>query len=156
MVYADSFTAANSAAEKMQVTWAAGDTANVSEQDLLDHGAKLIDDPAVGSLVWPDEGVDEAFAKAKSTLERTYSTASVLHFQLEPLNALAFEKDGIWEIHTGNQWQSLILPVLAKALGGGQDKIIMRSYLLGGGFGRRLNGDYAVPAALAAKPSASR
>ncbi|WP_312913847.1 xanthine dehydrogenase family protein molybdopterin-binding subunit [Stutzerimonas nitrititolerans] len=80
-----------------------------------------------------------------------YSTASVLHFQLEPLNALAFEKDGIWEIHTGNQWQSLILPVLAKALGVGQDKIIMRSYLLGGGFGRRLNGDYAVPAALAAK-----
>lgn len=151
MVYAYSFTAANSAAEKMQVTWAAGDTANVSEQDLLDHGAKLIDDPAVGSLVWPDEGVDEAFAKAKSTLERTYSTASVLHFQLEPLNALAFEKDGIWEIHTGNQWQSLILPVLAKALGVGQDKIIMRSYLLGGGFGRRLNGDYAVPAALAAK-----
>jgi isoquinoline 1-oxidoreductase beta subunit len=27
----------------------------------------------------------------------------------------------------------------------------MRSYLLGGGLGRRLDGDYAVPAALAAK-----
>ena len=75
----------------------------------------------------------------------------MLHFQLEPVNALAFEKDGVFEIHTGNQWQSLILPTLAKALGRPETSIIMRSYLLGGGFGRRLNGDYAVPAALAAK-----
>jgi len=29
--------------------------------------------------------------------------------------------------------------------------VVMRTYLIGGGFGRRLNGDYAVPAALAAK-----
>ena len=76
---------------------------------------------------------------------------TVLHVQLEPVNALAFEKDGVFEIHTGNQWQSLILPTLAKALGRPQTSIIMRTYLLGGGFGRRLNGDYAVPAALAAK-----
>jgi CO/xanthine dehydrogenase Mo-binding subunit len=41
--------------------------------------------------------------------------------------------------------------VLARALAVGEDKVIMRTYLLGGGFGRRLNGDYAVPAALAAK-----
>jgi CO/xanthine dehydrogenase Mo-binding subunit len=75
----------------------------------------------------------------------------VLHFQLEPLNALAFVQDGVWQIHTGNQWQSLALPVLAKALGVDEKKIVMVSYLLGGGFGRRLNGDYAVPAALASK-----
>jgi hypothetical protein len=66
-----------------------------------------------------------------------------------PVNALAFEKDGLVEIHTGNQWQSSILPVLAKALRRSEDKIVLRSYLLGGGFGRRLDGDYAVPAALA-------
>jgi CO/xanthine dehydrogenase Mo-binding subunit len=74
-----------------------------------------------------------------------------MHVALEPVNALALEKDGIFEIHTGNQWQTLILPVLAKALGRNQETILMRSYLLGGGFGRRLDGDYAVPAALAAK-----
>jgi CO/xanthine dehydrogenase Mo-binding subunit len=70
---------------------------------------------------------------------------------MEPVNALAFEKDGVFEIHTGNQWQSLILPTLSKALGRPEDKIVMKTYLLGGGFGRRLNGDYAVPAALAAQ-----
>src|SRR5208282_3175698 len=41
--------------------------------------------------------------------------------------------------------------VLSKALGLPQERIVLRTYYLGGGFGRRLNGDYTVPAALAAK-----
>ena len=41
--------------------------------------------------------------------------------------------------------------MLAKALGRSQEKIVLRTYSLGGGFGRRLDGDYTVPAALAAK-----
>jgi CO/xanthine dehydrogenase Mo-binding subunit len=151
MVYADSFFAASRAADKVKVDWTSDDTAQVSEKDLLGHGAQLIENRAGGSLLIADPGVDAAFASAKSTLERTYTTATALNFQLEPVNALAFEKAGVWEIHTGNQWQSLILPTIAKALGVAQDKVIMRTYLLGGGFGRRLNGDYAVPAALAAK-----
>ena len=64
-----------------------------------------------------DPGVDAALASAKQKIERTYTTSTVMHFALEPVNALAFEKDGVFEIHTGNQWQTLILPVLAKALG---------------------------------------
>ena len=89
----------------------------VSEQDILDHGAKLIADRSGGALLVDDPGVDAAFARRKSTLERTYTTGSALHFQLEPVNALAFEKDGVFEIHTGNQWQSADPAVLAKALG---------------------------------------
>jgi isoquinoline 1-oxidoreductase beta subunit len=151
MVYADSFFAASTAADKVKVEWASDDTAKVSEKDVLEHGGQLIENPTGGSLLVADAGVDAAFATAKSTLERTYTTASALNFPLEPVNALAYEKAGVWEIHTGNQWQSLILPTIAKALAVAQDKVIMRTYLLGGGFGRRLNGDYAVPAALAAK-----
>jgi isoquinoline 1-oxidoreductase subunit beta len=150
-VYADSFIAADRAADLVKVEWSSGDAANVSEQDLLHHAAQLIADPKGGALVVNDPGVDAAFAAANQTLERTYTTSTVMHFQLEPINALALERNGIFEIHTGNQWQSLILPVLAKALGRSQDTIVLRTYMLGGGFGRRLNGDYAVPAALAAK-----
>lgn len=151
IVLADSFHAANRAADLVKVEWSSDDTANVSEQDIQAHGDKLIADASVGAMVFDDEGVDAAFASADSTFEQRYTTASVLHFQLEPLNALAFEKDGIWEVHAGNQWQSLALPVYAKALGVTEDKVIMRTYLLGGGFGRRLNGDYGVPALLASK-----
>ncbi len=151
MVYADSFTAASQAADLVKVTWTSGEAANVSEDDLQRRAAELIEDRKGGALVVDDPGVDAAFTSAKQTLERTYTTSTVMHFALEPVNALAFEKDGVFEIHTGNQWQTLILPVLAKALGRSQDKIVLRTYMLGGGFGRRLDGDYTVPAALAAK-----
>ncbi|MCV2353290.1 molybdopterin-dependent oxidoreductase [Paucibacter sp. B2R-40] len=151
VVCAESFVAASRAADLVKVTWSSSAAASVSEADIQAHGLKLITDKAAGSLVVEDAGVDAAFTAATSTLERDYTTATVLHFQLEPLNALALHKDGRWEIHTGNQWQSLILPTLAKALGVEEKQVLMRTYLIGGGFGRRLNGDYAVPAALAAQ-----
>jgi isoquinoline 1-oxidoreductase beta subunit len=151
VVCADSFVAASRAADRVKVTWSSSPAATVSEADIQAQGRKLITDATGGSLVVEDAGVDAAFTAAKSTLERDYTTATVLHFQLEPLNALALQKDGRWEIHTGNQWQSLIMPTLAKALGVPEAQVVMRTYLIGGGFGRRLNGDYAVPAALAAK-----
>jgi CO/xanthine dehydrogenase Mo-binding subunit len=151
VVCATSYPAAIRAADLVKVDWIAGDAARVSEQDILEYGARQIAKPGGGALLVDDPGIDGAFRAAASKLERTYTTNSVLHGQLEPVNALAFEKDGRFEIHTGSQWQSLILPVLAQALRIPQERIVMRTYSLGGGFGRRLNGDYAVPAALAAK-----
>ena len=151
MVFASSYPAAIRATDLVKVDWSVGDGATISEHDVLNHGSTQIADPKGGTLLVDDPGLDAAFQSASSTLERTYTTGSVLHGQLEPVNALAFEKDGIFEIHAGTQWQSLILPVLAKALGRPQGRIVLRSYALGGGFGRRLNGDYTVPAALAAK-----
>ncbi|HVI08763.1 MAG TPA: molybdopterin cofactor-binding domain-containing protein [Candidatus Binatia bacterium] len=151
MVYAETFIAANKAADLVKVEWSSGKAATISEADIQKRSADLIADPKGGSTLVDDPGVDAALTSAKKKIERTYTTSTVMHFALEPVNALAFEKDGIFEIHTGNQWQTLILPTLAKALGRGQDTIVLRSYLLGGGFGRRLDGDYTVPAALAAK-----
>jgi len=151
MVYAESFMSASRAADLVKVEWSTPKAAHVSEQDLQRRAADLIADKNGGALLVDDPGVDSAFAAAKRTLEQNYTTNTVMHFALEPINGLAFEKDGVFEVHTGCQWPTLVLPWLSKALGRSQDKIVMRSYLLGGGFGRRLGGDYAVPVALAAK-----
>jgi isoquinoline 1-oxidoreductase subunit beta len=151
VVCATSYPAAIRAADLVKVDWTAGDAVQVSEQDILDYGTKQIGTSRSGALLVDDPVFESAFHAARSTLERTYTTGSVLHAQLEPVNALAFEKDGRFEIHTGNQWQSLVLPMLAQALRLPEERIIMRTYAVGGGFGRKLNGDYAVPAALAAK-----
>ncbi|MDA5194175.1 xanthine dehydrogenase family protein molybdopterin-binding subunit [Govanella unica] len=152
MVIAESYPAAIRATDLLRVTWTAGPGADVSEKDIQDRSVKLIATPDAGGVLDTGGGdTAAAFKAAKSSFEQTYTTSSVLHFQLEPVNALAFEKDGMFEIHTGNQWQSLILPTLAKALRRPESEIVMRTYLLGGGFGRRLSGDYAVPAALASQ-----
>lgn len=153
LVIATSYYAAIRATEALKVTWSGSVGATVSEKDLQGHATDLVKAASGGvELDIPDDDTTPDFANAKATvIERFYTTATVLHFQLEPVNALAFEKDGVMEIHAGNQWQSLILPTLAKALGRSEASIVLRSYLLGGGFGRRLNGDYLVPAALAAK-----
>ncbi|WP_066704753.1 xanthine dehydrogenase family protein molybdopterin-binding subunit [Celeribacter ethanolicus] len=153
MVIGETFMAAQRAAEKVKVTWAAGPTADVTEAQIQDHGRELIANPDVGSILdTGDTNTAPVFESAADVLEAEYTTSTVLHFQMEPLNATVFQNaDGVWEIHTGNQWQSLILPTLQAALGVEADKIVMRTYMLGGGFGRRLNGDYAVPVALASK-----
>jgi isoquinoline 1-oxidoreductase subunit beta len=103
MAFATTFTSANRAAELVKVKWQACETADVSEQDIQQRAAELIADPKGGSLFVDDPGVDTVLASAKRKIEQTYTTATVMHFALEPVNALAFEKDGILEIHTGNQ-----------------------------------------------------
>ena len=148
---ADNFMAAVKAADALEVTWTSDDTAHVSEQIILDHASRQIADPKAGIMVFDDPGVDDAFGRAAASLEQTYTTASVLHFQLEPVNCVAYSQDGLWHVHTGNQWQSLIVPTLGATLGVDPSKVIIHNKLLGGGFGRRLNGDYIVPAVLASK-----
>ena len=152
MVIGETYVAAMRAADRLRVEWKPGPTHSVSEAELQRHAAELIAKPSVGSILdTGDTDTAPVFGASAHQIERTYTNATALHFQLEPTNALAFEKDGVFEIHTGNQWQSLILPVLAKALDRPEESIVLKSYMLGGGFGRRLNGDYAVPAALTAK-----
>ncbi|QDH16615.1 xanthine dehydrogenase family protein molybdopterin-binding subunit [Swingsia samuiensis] len=151
VVLAKSYPAAIRAADALNVEWMVGSAITVSEHDIIEHGRSLIKDPTTGTKVFNDEGALETLSHTKHVIERSYTCASVAHYQLEPVNAVARYHDNMWEIHTGSQWQSLVLPLLAKALQTSEQNIVMRTYLLGGGFGRRLNGDYSIPAVLTSK-----
>ena len=70
MVYADSFTTANRAADLVKVKWQSGASANVSERDLQQRAAELIADPKGGALLVDDPGVDVVFASAKQKIAR--------------------------------------------------------------------------------------
>jgi CO/xanthine dehydrogenase Mo-binding subunit len=151
LVIADDFPAAMKAADVVEIDWAPGPTAAVTEEHILAEGQKLTEDPASGTLFVDEGDVTAAREAAADTLTATYRTSTALHFTLEPQNALVEYTDGIFHIHSGNQWQSLILPYLAGALGVEESNIVIHQYYLGGGYGRRLFGDQMIPAALAAR-----
>jgi CO/xanthine dehydrogenase Mo-binding subunit len=151
LVLADDPWTAFRAAQSIEVAWHGGDGLAVSESDLLAAADAAIDDEEAGALLVDEGDVDAAFAGAERSHRATYRTHTALHFALEPLNAMAEERDGTWHIHAGCQWPSLALPLLARALEVDENRIVLHQYPLGGGFGRRLVGDYLLPAALAAK-----
>lgn len=148
---ADNHVSASRAADALVVNWTPGPTAGVSEADIIAEGVRLASTADTGALLVDDGDVAAAAASAARTQEATYTTGTALHFALEPVNAVAEFDGDTWHLHAGNQWQSLILPVLAKALEVPETNIVIHQHYLGGGFGRRLVGDYMVPAALTAK-----
>jgi len=151
LAVAETFPAAMRAAEAVDVSWDPGETATVNEADLMAEGERLVKDDSAGSVFVDIGDVDAALAEADSTMSSMYRTHTALHFTLEPQNALVEFKDGVCHVHAGNQWQSLIIPTLAKSLGIEESAVKLHTYFIGGGFGRRLFGDQMIPAAHAAR-----
>lgn len=151
LAIAESFPAAIKASEAVTVEWDAGETANVSEEDIFAEGEKLVDAKESGVLFVDAGDTPAAMDAASDSLSATYRTGSVLHFTLEPQNALVEFRDGKCHVHAGNQWQSLIIPTLAASLDIPESDIHLHTYYLGGGYGRRLFGDQMIPAAHAAR-----
>ncbi len=152
VVAAETLPAAIKAVKAVKVDWSAGPTANVDEEAIIAEGMRIASDPEGGTLYVNEGDVAAAKSGAAKSMAATYTTATALHFTMEPQNALVeFDAEGRCHIHAGNQWQSLILPYLAQALEMPENDIIIHQYYLGGGFGRRLFGDQMIPAALAAR-----
>lgn len=150
-VLADTYYGAIKAADAVKVDYQKGKTADVNEEDLIAKGEELVADKSSGALFVDHGDINKAAKSAAKSIEGLYRTSSALHFALEPVNATVEFKDGICHVYTGNQWQSLFLPVVAKSVGLSEDKVVIHQHYLGGGFGRRLAGDYMIPAALTAK-----
>ena len=70
---------------------------------------------------------------------------------MEPMNALALEKDGIWHIYTGNQFNTRTTAIAAAIAGTDPKNVLIHQAFLGGGFGGHLESDMVVPAVAAAK-----
>ncbi|MCP2073749.1 UNVERIFIED_ORG: isoquinoline 1-oxidoreductase beta subunit [Pseudomonas lini] len=109
-----------------------------------------------GKVVRSTGDLDDALAKADSTLEAAYYLPHLSQSPMEPMVAVARFKDGQCEAWAPSQAPQVTRERLAERLGIPFDKVTVNITLLGGGFGRKSKPDFVLEAAVLAKEFAGQ
>ncbi|MBI4264702.1 MAG: xanthine dehydrogenase family protein molybdopterin-binding subunit [Acidobacteria bacterium] len=149
-IVADSWWAARTARQRLQVTWDEGPTASQSSEGFARRAAEL-SRQAPGLTLRSDGNVDAALQGAARVVEAEYSFPFLNHAQMEPHTTTAHYRDGKLEIWTPSQGPQAARQLVARTLGMSADDISVHLVRSGGGFGRRGTNDFVVEAAWIAK-----
>lgn len=148
-VVADKYWQARRAAKLVQVEWHEGPARSFNSRALAERarahrerGAPLRE---AGDAA---EAVSQAGARR---FEAVYEAPYLAHAPLEPQNCVAKVVDGKVEIWAPCQSPTAIQEAVAEALEVSADDVLVHTTYCGGGFGRRLLGDFAVQAATTAR-----
>jgi len=100
-----------------------------------------------------DGDVEKAIASAKKVIELVFEAPFLPHAPLEPMNFFAHYKGDELELFGPTQVPQRTRTLVAEKLNMPEEKITVGLSRIGGGFGRRLQSDYAVEAAMISKLS---
>jgi len=117
----------------LEVTWDEGQQADLNSDELRAR--------AVDSL--PRSG-----SSGGGSIDALYTMPYEAHATMEPMNCTAYVHDDNCEVWAPTQNPQEVRRMVSRMAGISQKNITVHVPLLGGGFGRRLQADYAVEAAL--------
>ncbi len=81
---------------------------------------------------------DKALAEAHRVFDHTFTTQQVMHVPLEPMVTVAEPVEDRMVVHTASQSPSFVRIEIARLLGWPENRVQVRTRLLGGGFGAKL------------------
>jgi len=141
-VVADSWWAAQSAREKLEVKWEEGKWATQNSEDIARQANEISKTPAARTL--RKDGDVEAVFKSSDVkvVESPYIFPFIAHATLEPQNCTAHFKDGKVEIWSTTQTPQIGRGMVSRLLGIPESNVTVHLVRAGGGFGRRLYNDY--------------
>ncbi|MEK9969160.1 MAG: molybdopterin cofactor-binding domain-containing protein, partial [Ferrovibrio sp.] len=144
-VVADSYWRAQEAAKLLKVEWMPGSHGGLDDAAIF---AQFERDMAAGSPSQYEKRGEAAagLALGAQRIAAQYKVPFLAHATMEPMNATAHLKDGKLIIWTGTQVADLVQRAAADLSGLDRRDVIVHTTLLGGGFGRRLEIDYAMQA----------
>ena len=152
-VVADSWHTARKARDVLKVEWSANARARQHDSDkvLAEYVARArkLDDAGVDFI--KDGDAAKAIAGATRTFAATYTSEMVSHICMEPMNCTAVVRGEQIELWAPAQSASFIIGAVGGVAGFKPENIKANITLLGGGYGRRVEPDFAVDAALVAK-----
>ena len=147
-VVADSWWRAKKARDALSVTWDEGAGARIDNASMKEGIRKAAD------TTIPIKKTGDAAAALKSsakTLQAEYWSPLLAHATMEPQNFTADFKNGKCTVIGPAQFQQGTQGNVAAALGIKPEDVSVKTTFLGGGFGRRLEYDFAVQAAQISK-----
>jgi isoquinoline 1-oxidoreductase subunit beta len=141
-VVADHTWAAIKGAEALAVQWDDKGNAALTSQSIRERAIHLLASAAVARN---DDGAAVKL-RAGRPIQAVYEVPYLAHAAMEPLSATARVAGGLCEVWAGTQAQGLCRQRAQKITGLPEDKVVIHTSLLGGGFGRRAQIDFVAEA----------
>jgi isoquinoline 1-oxidoreductase beta subunit len=150
-VVADSTWAAMQGRKALTVQWDEGEGASVSSAGISQMFAERAKQP--GSVARQVGDAQAGLAKAAKTIEAIYEVPFLSHVTMEPMNCTVHARPDSAEVWCPTQSMTTARQVVADALGLPPEKVNFHTMFVGGGFGRRGEGelDWVLEAAQVAK-----
>jgi isoquinoline 1-oxidoreductase subunit beta len=148
-VIADNTWAAFQGRKRLNLAWDPGPNAGYNSDEFKKELQKTALQP--GKVVRNQGDVEADFAGGGKTFEAGYYVPHLAHATMEPPVALADFRDGQVTAWAPTQNPQGVQEAIAQALGIRKEDVICHVTLLGGGFGRKSFGDFAVEAAVLSK-----
>ncbi|CAM2065957.1 Xanthine dehydrogenase family protein molybdopterin-binding subunit [Sulfidibacter corallicola] len=148
-VVADTTWAAMQGAKALVVTWKPANGAKENSGDLATQFEKRRGEP--GITVHESGNAQKALSEGRETVEAVYTLPFLAHAPMEPMNCTAIASASHCEIWAPTQSPGWAARAVSEALGLPLKAITVNVIRMGGAFGRRVNPDFVLEAAILAR-----